>query len=249
MTDEPDEPIASVESVGVALLSLADTLGDDFRLPDFLHQLTTYSVDLLHATGAGVMLAGADGGLRLMAASSEETRRLEMIELDNDYGPCVDAYRHGHVITHHRFDPGEPRWADLVEPAQTAGFGSSHAITMRHGVNVIGVLNLFCPTDEPLAYGGQRLGRMLADVATVGLLQRRALTSQRDQAGRLQHALTSRVIIEQAKGLLAERHDIAPDEAFRRLRQHARNTNQILATLARDVVDGLASLPPDRRRP
>ena len=166
------ERLAPVESVGAALLSLADPRAADFQLAGFLDQLTGYCVELLDIDGAGVMLAGADGGLRLLAASGEETRRLQLAELDRGDGPGLDAYRRGHVIGHHRFDAGEPRWAGLAQVALSAGLRGSHAITMRHGDRVIGVLNLYRRSDEPLSHGDQRLGQMLAGVATTALLRR-----------------------------------------------------------------------------
>ncbi|WP_157437039.1 GAF domain-containing protein [Actinoplanes subtropicus] len=168
-----------VLTVGAALSSLADTRGEDFHLPGFLDRLTGYCVNLLDVSGAGVMLAGADGGLSLLATSGEETRRLELNELDRNDGPCVDAYRRGHAITHHRFEPDGSRWADLARTANSAGFRGSHAITMRHGHQIIGVLNLFRSTGEALPYGEQLLGRMLADVATAGLLQNETFSAYR----------------------------------------------------------------------
>ena len=186
------ERLASVESVGAALHALAGTRVDAFHVDGFLDQLTGYCVDLLDISAAGVMLADAaagGGGLRLLAASGEDSRRLQLAELDRDDGPSVEAYRRGHVTGHHRFDPGEPRWAGLARIALSAGFRGSHAITMRHGDLVIGVLSLFRRSEKPLSHGDQRLGQMLAGVATMSLLRSGALAAHRPAsvAGGIEH--------------------------------------------------------------
>jgi len=245
----PDHQPDREQRVAEAFVSLADSLVDDFDLPDFLHQLTTHCLELLNADGAGVMLADPDGGIRLVASSDETARALELFEIDGDQGPCLSAYRSGHIVEHRRLDQPDPRWARFAERAHEAGYTSTHAIPMRLRGDTIGVLNLFSHAPGPLTEPHQRLGQALADVATIALLQHRAIGTHRTLTEQLQAAFTSRVDIEQAKGLLAERLGIAPDEAFQRIRRHARRTNRKLSTLARDLITGTATLPdPDPPR-
>ncbi|MEU4557498.1 GAF and ANTAR domain-containing protein [Actinoplanes sp. NPDC023936] len=236
-------PYASPERVGAALLELADTVGDEFQLSRFLHRLTAHCRQLLDTDGVGVMLADPGGALRLLAASSEDTRRLGMAELEDDDGPCLEVYRSGNAITHTGFDPAGSRWSNLAAPARVAGFRGCHAVPMRHRNHNIGVLSLIRRIGEPLPLDQQRLAQTLADIATIGLLQRRALSAHRTTADQLQQAFTSRLAVEQAKGVLAERHKITPEQAFQRLRRHARNTNQKLHNLAQAILDGAITLP------
>ncbi|OJF12885.1 GAF and ANTAR domain-containing protein [Couchioplanes caeruleus] len=238
----PPEPPRE-QRIAEAFVALADSLADDFDLPDFLHQLTTHCLDLLHTDGAGVMLADPDGRLRLLASSSERVRLLELFEIDATDGPCLTAYHSGHTTEHRDLSMPDPRWTRFTTRARHDGYRSVHAIPMRLRGEVIGVLNLFHTATGPLDATSQSLGRALADIATLALLQRRTINQHRSLAEQLRTAFTTRLDIEQAKGLLAERLNIEPDEAFERLRQHARATNTKLAHLARDITAGRTTLP------
>ncbi|MET0423791.1 MAG: GAF and ANTAR domain-containing protein [Actinoplanes sp.] len=231
------------QRVAEAFVYLADTLVDDFDLPDFLHELTTQVIDLLGVDSAGVMLADEDGRMRLIASSDETARLLELFEIDGDQGPCLTAYRSGETVEHCHLATPDTRWALFAERAHRDGYRSAHAIPMRLRGQVIGVVNLFSRDPDPLTTPRQRLGRALADVATIALLQHRTVNVHRTLAEQLQAAFGTRLDIEQAKGLLAERHGIDPGEAFQRMRRHARSTNRKLSGLAADIIAGTATLP------
>ena len=237
------------ELLSDTFVDLADTMVADFDIIDFLHMLTDRSVALLAASAAGVVLADPRGELRLAAASSEEAGLLELFQLQNDQGPCLECFRTGRPVTASDLTGPAQRWPRFAEAAARSGFASVEALPMRLRDQVIGALNLFRAEPEPLEAADLRIGQALADVATIGLLHERNVRRRETVAEQLQAALNSRVIIEQAKGKLAERLSIDMDRAFTMLRDYARASNQRLTDVARDFVTGAtADFPPPARR-
>ena len=229
-------------------VDLADTMVADFDVIEFLHVLTDRSVALLAASAAGVMLADPRGELRVAAASSEEAGLLELFQLQNDQGPCLDCFRTGRPVTAADLAGPAPRWPRFAQAAIDAGFRTVEALPMRLRDQVIGALNLFRADPGPLDPADLRIAQALADVATIGLLHERNVRRREAVSEQLQGALNSRVMIEQAKGKLAERLGIDMDRAFRMLRDYARNSNQHLTDVARDFVTaGTADFPPPTR--
>jgi transcriptional regulator with GAF, ATPase, and Fis domain len=224
-------------------VELTDTMVADFDVIDFLHVLTDRSVLLLDVSAAGLLLADPRGELRVVAASSEAARLLELFQLQSDQGPCLDCFRTGRPVTAADLAAETQRWPRFASAAQQAGFAAVQALPMRLREQVIGALNLFraAPGDFPPT--DIRIGQALADVATISLLQERSMRHSDALNEQLQTALNSRVIIEQAKGKLAERLGLDMDQAFRLLRDHARNRNLRLADLAQSFIDGSANLP------
>ena len=226
-------------------VDLADTMVADFDVIDFLHMLTDRSVRLLAASAAGVMLADPRGELRVAAASSEEAGLLELFQLQNDQGPCLECFRTGQPVTAADLVGTVQRWPRFADAAVQSGFRAVQALRMRLRDQVIGALNLFGAERGPFEAADMRVGQALADVATIGLLQERNVRRGETVAEQLQATLNSRVVIEQAKGKLAERLGIDMDRAFTMLRDYARNTNQRLTDVARTFVDGAtADFPP-----
>ncbi|MEX5717429.1 GAF and ANTAR domain-containing protein [Geodermatophilus maliterrae] len=226
------------QAVAETFVELADTLVAEFDLVDFLHTLIERTVTLLDGDAGGIMLADQRGGLQAMAATSHEVRLVELFELQSDEGPCLEAFRTGQSVT--KADLGEMRrdWPDFTARLEQAGFSSAQAVPMRLRDEVIGAVNVFRVATGALSEADMRLARALADVATVGLLQERTIRSRDLLAEQLQAALNSRVLIEQAKGVLAERTGIEVGEAFTVLRAHARRTGVPLHALAAQVVSG-----------
>jgi hypothetical protein len=226
-------------------IELADTMVADFDVIDFLHLLTDRSVALLGASAAGVLLADPRGELRVAAASSEEVGLLELFQLQNDQGPCLECFRTGRAVTATDLAGLAPRWPRFAEAATRAGFATVQALPMRLRDQVIGAMNLFGTGPQLLSPGDLRIGQALADVATIGLMHERNVRRSETVAEQLQGALNSRVMIEQAKGKLAERLGIDMDRAFTMLRDYARNSNQRLTDVARTFVEGSsADFPP-----
>jgi transcriptional regulator with GAF, ATPase, and Fis domain len=237
------------ELLSGTFVELADTMVADFDVIDFLHILTDRSVSLLAVSAAGVMLADPRGELRVAAASSEAAGLMELFQLQNDEGPCLDCFRTGRPVTAADLTGPDQRWPQFAAAAARAGFRVVEALPMRLRNEVIGALNLFGAAAEPLSPADLRVGQALADVATIGLLQERAVRRVETVAEQLQGALNSRVVVEQAKGKLAERLSIDMDEAFGLLRAYARNSNQRLTDVARNFVDSAtADFPPQARQ-
>ncbi len=236
------------ELLSDTFVGLADTMVADFDVIDFLHMLTDRSVALLAASAAGVVLADPRGELRVAAASSEAAGLIELFQIQNDQGPCLDCFRTGQPVTAADLTSADQRWPRFAAAAVQAGFRTVEALPMRLRDQVVGALNLFRATPGPFAVADLRIGQALADVATIGLLQERSLRRTEILAEQLQGALNSRVIIEQAKGKLAERLTIDMEDAFRMLREYARNSNQHLTDVARNFVNSAsADFPPPPR--
>jgi GAF domain-containing protein len=228
--------------LSATFVELTDTMVADFDIIDFLHVLTTRSVELLDVSAAGLLLADPRGELRVVAASSEAARLLELFQLQSDQGPCLDCFRSGQPVACIDLS-ADPRWPQFADQAGQAGFTAVQALPMRLRDQVIGALNLFRggtvgAFDPEVAHVGQAL----ADVATISLLHDRSMRRTDTLNEQLQTALNSRVVIEQAKGKLAERLGIDVDQAFALLRDQARNRNQRLSDLARAFVDGTQAI-------
>jgi transcriptional regulator with GAF, ATPase, and Fis domain len=232
----------SEQRLADAFIEMADTLVDDFDVIDFLHLLTDRCVGLLDVSAAGLLLTDQQDALRVVAASSEQTRLLELFQLQTDEGPCLDCFRTGHPIAVPDLAVDDHRWPRFTAEARQTGFASVHALPMRLRSDVIGALNLFHTQPGALVPETIRLGQALADIATIGLLQERAIRRRETLAEQLQTALSSRVLIEQAKGIIAERHRIDMDQAFSLLRQAARSRSHRLSDLANAIVVGSEEL-------
>jgi GAF domain-containing protein len=214
---------------------LADTLASDFDIVDFLQGLSADSVEILRAEAAGVMLADPRGGLRLIASSDERMRLLELFELQGAQGPCLDAFASGRAVQACAAD-SRARWPVFAPRASGAGFQVMCAVPLRVRADVIGALNLFRGSDEPFTRTEMEIAQAMAEMAAIGLIQERALRERNLLTEQLQAALNSRVVIEQAKGMLAEYLTMTVDDAFKLLRRYARDHNRKLSVIASDVV-------------
>jgi len=242
------------ELLSDTFVELTDTMVAGFDVIDFLHVLTDRSVVLLDVSAAGLLLADPRGELRVVAASSEAARLLELFQLQNDQGPCLDCYRSGQPVQAADLDAAAVRWPRFAPAALQAGFAAVQALPMRLREQVIGALNLFRAVPGEFDPADVRVGQALADVATISLLHERSMRHGDALNEQLQTALNSRVVIEQAKGKLAERLGVDMDHAFSLLRNFARARNLRLSDLAESFVDGsealadlAASTPPQPR--
>jgi transcriptional regulator with GAF, ATPase, and Fis domain len=217
-------------------VELADTMVAEFDVIDFLHTLADRSVELLGADAAGLMVADQRGSLRLIASSVESARLLEVFELQNSEGPCLDCFRTGERLINLDDTVMQARWPNFWAQTKQLGFHSAHALPMRLRDEVIGAINLFSRTGDPLSDQDVAVGQAMADVATIGMLQERSVRQKDVLAEQLQTALTSRVLIEQAKGVLAERAQISIEDAFTTMRAQARRRGVTLTKLATDVI-------------
>jgi GAF domain-containing protein len=230
-----------------SLVEMADTLVDDYDVVDLLTGLAGRCVTLLGASAAGVMLASPAGSLGLVASSSEAMRLLELFELQAQEGPCVDAFRSGETTGHETLITGSGPWPSFTAAALEAGFRSAFAIPLRWRDVTLGALNLLSVSREPMGDADKIVARAFADLAALSIVQHRASAEARRLNEQLSGALTSRIVIEQAKGVLAERAGVDLAEAFSRLRSYARSNNLRLTDVAMAVVDGI--LDPRAWRP
>ncbi len=224
--------------LATTFVELADTLVADFDVVDFLHGLADRCVGLLEVGAAGLMLADQRGSLRVIASSSEQARLVELFQLQHEEGPCFECYQTGLPVAEPELATATGRWPSFAPAAVETGFAAVQALPMRLRDDVIGAMNLFMHSPSQLDETGMRVGQALADVATIGLLQERNLRHQEVLAEQLQGALNSRVAIEQAKGVLAERLGLDMGQAFDLLRGQARTQNRRLAGLAGAVAAG-----------
>ncbi len=230
--------------VSRTFVKLADTLVADFDISEFLGTLAEDCADLLGVTAVGVVLLNPRGGLEVAATSTHRARLLELFAVETDDGPCVDCVRGGKAVFCEDLGSEAHRWPRFRAAAHECGFKSAQALPMRLRDQIVGVLTLL--SSEP---GGAdphdvELAQAMADVATIGILQQRTIETGGRLTGQLQTALNSRVVIEQAKGVLAERGSLTVDEAFLRLRGYARTNRLRLTELARSVAEGTTDLEP-----
>ncbi|GAA2469340.1 GAF and ANTAR domain-containing protein [Streptomyces thermolineatus] len=225
------------QRLAAAFVELGDTLSDDFDAPRFLRRLAGRCVELLDVSAAGLMLTDRRGGLQT-ATSGEQSWLVELFEQDDHEGPCLDCLRGASPIPPVGLAEAAGRWPRFAARAGAGGVRSTYAVPIRLRGEVIGALNLFCDSPGRRPEGELELAQALADAAAIGLLNRRAVARAELLASQLQSALNSRVVVEQAKGVLAERWQVDVGEAFTALRRHARSHNERLSEVARRVVDG-----------
>jgi GAF domain-containing protein len=221
-----------------SLVEMADTLVDDYDVVDLLTGLADRCVNLLGVSAAGVMLAPPAGSLALVASSSEAMRLLELFELQQQEGPCLDAFRTGEPVGHQNLRAGSGRWPSFSAAAVRAGFASALALPLRLREMTVGALNLLSATRAPMAEADLIVARAFADLAALSIAQHRASAEAERLNEQLSAALSSRVVIEQAKGVISERAGTGLAEAFTRLRTYARNHNLRLTGVAQAAIDG-----------
>src|SRR2546421_1869673 len=204
-TEVKGDPMPRESLLARTLVELADTLVDDFDVVELLTRLADRCVEVLDVGAAGLMLALPDGNLRVMASSSETMRVLELFEIQAQEGPCLDCHRTGQPVVNQDLATVNGRWPHFAAEALAAGFHSVHALPMRLRGSVIGALNLFHVEPGEMREADIDVAQAFADVATIAILQHRAAQEAQVINEQLTHALNSRIVIEQAKGMIAER--------------------------------------------
>jgi GAF domain-containing protein len=218
-------------------IDLADTLASDYEVGEFLHLLVVRCGEVLEMSTAGVVLESANGTLRLAAATSDAMATLEEAEIDHREGPCLDAYGDASQVSADDLTADFGRWPNIAPLAVDMGLLAVHAFPLSLRDDCIGALNLYRATPGDFERDDIRLAQAFADVAAIGILQRRKVAAAEERTEQLQHALDSRIIIEQAKGVLSERAGISPDEAFLRIRGYARSHSERLRRVCERILD------------
>ena len=238
MSEHSPERAANRQALtATTFLEIVDTLVDNFDVIEVLTLLTSRSVELLEAAAAGILLADAQGQLRVIGASTEEVELLELFQIQNAEGPCLDCFNTGRVVSYHNL-AGENPWPQFGAESIRNGYPAVCAVPLRLRDAILGCLNLFMSEPVRLSDAEIALAQALADVASIAMVQDQATRQAAIREGHLQHALISRVVIEQAKGMIAERTSVDMDEAFQRLRKYARDNNRGLTEVAEAMVAG-----------
>lgn len=222
------------------LVNMADTLVSDFDVVDLFYELVRSCTDLLDVAQAGLLLTDGNGELRVVAASSEATGVVELLELENQGGPGMEAFRTGRPVRSGELAGSEAqhRWTEFGDAALSAGFLAVTAVPMRLRNQVLGALNMFMTDRVDLTDEDLTVAQALADLATIAVLQDRSTIDDRTLLSQLRTALETRVVIEQAKGIVAQETGLTMDETFRRIRNHARNKNERLRDVSAAIVSG-----------
>lgn len=220
------------------IVQLTGTLVSDFDLVELLTELAQRCVDTLGVSAAGVMLAGPAGDLHAVASSSEAMRMLELFELQSQEGPCLDCYATGLPVSHQNLDAATDRWPRFAAKAREVGFSAVQALPLRLRDTTIGALNLFHIDKSTMRQADVATAQVFANFATIAILQHRIAAETQILNDQLNNALTTRIVIEQAKGVIAERLGLEMEQAFSTLRKFARNNNLRLAQVCNDVIDG-----------
>jgi hypothetical protein len=219
------------------LVSLADTLVAGFDVIDLADELVLSCLEFLPVSSAGIMLDDQRGNLRVLASSSEEARLLELLELQNNQGPCLEAFVSGRMVKA-RVDASVDRWPSFTSEASAQGILVAYALPMQLRGRTIGALNLFCDHDDGMGHEDMQIAHVLTAMTTLGIVNHWTLQQQEVLAEQLQTALSSRIVIEQAKGVIAERSGVDMAQAFEILRSTARASRRALSEVAYDVANG-----------
>ncbi|MEU3740264.1 ANTAR domain-containing protein [Streptomyces sp. NPDC032198] len=223
------------------LVETANTLDDDFDPELYLGRVAGHCVELLDASAAGVIFDGF-GAPAVATGGHPHALALDLLGVQHGGGPCVESLGTGLPVPPVRLTAAEPaqRWPEFTALARRHGIGVTYAVPLRQRETLLGALNVFVPETSrcPHAEDELRLAQAIADAAAVGLHNHRAYTRYRTLATQLQGALTSRVRIEQAKGMLAERWHTGVDDAFDALRRYARRERLVMDLVAIDVIKG-----------
>jgi transcriptional regulator with GAF, ATPase, and Fis domain len=233
----------SAERLAKIFVEVADTLVGEFDLIEFLHLLADRTAGLVQASAVGLLLADQRGNLGFMAGSDENVKLLELFQIQSQQGPCLDAFRTGRPVINADLRAAGARWPRFAPRAAAAGFRSVHAFPLRLRSEVIGALNLFGADVGAFDDADVQIVQAVADVATIGLLQERTIRRGEVLTEQLQGALNSRIVIEQAKGAIAQSQGVSVDEAFARMRSYARGSHLRLSEVAHAVVADPGGIP------
>jgi len=217
-------------------VELADTLVENYDQIEFLHRLAERCVSLLGVAEAGVVLVGSEGQLRPLASSSERMHLIELLEVQRQDGPCLDCWRSGEAVREDQLAEAQARWPLFAPAALAAGFASVYAVPMRLRDERLGALNLFANQAYGLIEPDEAVAQAMADVATIGILHQRFIHEREEVSEQLQAAFNARIVLEQAKGVVAEAARMDVDEAFALLRGYARHHRLLLSEVARRVI-------------
>ena len=221
-----------------AFVELSDMLVGDFDVSDLLYTLVEHCLELFDVEAVGLLLVDEAGDLEAIAHSAPEVRFIELLEVNRKEGPCFDAFQSGEQVISADLEEDIDRWPVVAPECLRAGYRAAHGVPLQIREQRIGAMNLFKVNPGSLPNNDHDTLRALAEIATISVLHDRELSDARKVTDQLQLALSTRVVIEQAKGMVAGGVELDLDESFRRLRRYARNHGYRLDEVARRVVSG-----------
>jgi GAF domain-containing protein len=223
--------------INSAFVAVADTLTSDFDVVDLLHTLVQECTSILDTDAGGLMLVDGAGTLQLMTSTSEAADFVEIMQINADSGPCIDCFTSGTAVTVPDIEDTGGRWPAFRAAALQSGFRSAHATPLRLRGQVIGTMNLFAARPGALTDRDAAVAQALSDVATIAILQERIVREGTILAEQLHRALDSRILVEQAKGMLSHSLSVTMDEAFEVLRTYARTNNLTIRAVSSGISD------------
>ncbi|MCR8671766.1 GAF and ANTAR domain-containing protein [Agrococcus sp. HG114] len=229
--------------MSAAFVRFAEMLTSEYDVVELLHSVLLECVELLDVDAGGLLLTDSSGELELVASTSERVELVEIMQLNAGDGPCVEAYRTGSIISVADVGATGGSWRRFREAARVQGYASAYAIPMRLRSETIGSIGLFREQEGELSGADSAAAQALAHLATIGIMHERSTRESSLLTEQLQRALESRIVIEQAKGVVTEAAGVDVDEAFRLLRQHARSRGATLRSVAEQVVARTLQLP------
>jgi GAF domain-containing protein len=221
-----------------AFTVLADTLVAGYDVLDLLQTLVETCHDLLDVDSAGILLLSAEDELEVVASTNEANAIVEFMQLDANAGPCLECFRTRAVVSLPDVDVAPTRWPEFAATARAQGIFSVYAIPLRLRETTIGTLNLMRNERGELNHYDIKAAQALADVATIGILQERSVRDSSAIRDQLQKALSSRIVIEQAKGVVSETSHLSMDASFQLIRHYARSHQSTLGAVAQQLVRG-----------
>ncbi|MET0147127.1 MAG: GAF and ANTAR domain-containing protein [Ilumatobacteraceae bacterium] len=237
MPAHESKPTLRLERTADTFVEIVDTLVRDFDVIEVLTVLTSRCVELLDAAAAGILLADDAGNLRVVGASTEQIHLLELFQVQNEEGPCLDCFRTGKPVISSDLRSISP-WPTFAAECIAAGFLSVCAVPLRLKGATLGCLNLFMRQAAALSDADVALAQALADVASITMVQEQAARQVATQHAHLRRTLNGRIAIEQAKGMIAESAGLGMDAAFARLRHHAEARHEGPTAIAEALVSG-----------
>jgi GAF domain-containing protein len=224
-------------------VTLADTLVDGYDVVDLLHTLVDTCSALVSASAGGILLVNEHRQLEVVASTNERSRLVELMQLRVGGGPCLDSYVTGRPVSVPDLEADDSRWPVFRSQALEQHFKAVHAVPLRLRSETIGSLNLFWDKSGALDERDAEVVQALAHVATIGILQERAMRESTIAREQLQRALNSRVVIEQAKGVVAQTRNVSMEEAFSLIRDYARKNQTPLAVVSEGIVARTIAVP------
>ncbi|HEX7166420.1 MAG TPA: GAF and ANTAR domain-containing protein [Acidimicrobiales bacterium] len=219
----------------VGLRGLGALLLTEETVATALQRVSAITCRCIAVDGGASVVVRRGGQLGIATFTGEHARPADDCQLEHGAGPCIDALATGELVHSHDLT-ADARWPSLAAPMAEIGVRTATSAPLVVGTDVVGSLNMYSTHPDAFSDATRESARLLAAQAAVTVANVKAHEQCRERADQLQQALDSRVVIEQAKGVLMEREGCDPDTAFALLRHTSQRANRRLRLVAEDVV-------------